>query len=54
MTILSSMVIYCPHGRDGFFVEAEDWVECGEQIKKGTGETESSEKVDGRGFMPDS
>lgn len=34
MTILCSMVIYCSCGRDGFFVETEDRVECGEQIKK--------------------
>lgn len=39
---------------DGFLVEAEDRVECGEKIKKGTGETESTEKVDGGLFMPDS
>lgn len=34
VTILSSMVIYCPCGRDGFFVVTGDRVECGEQIKK--------------------
>lgn len=53
-TILSSVVIYCPRGRNGFFVKTEDRGECGEEILKGTGETESSEKVDGGLFMPDS
>lgn len=34
MIILPSFVIYCSSGSDGFFMNMEDVIECGKQIKR--------------------